>query len=92
MQTSNKLALFVLALFADSPGKSSWSVRLAFRLPLAIFTRCCLSFSSSFVSDVTSPTLNQPFFAHKCLWIIIADKVLVHGMVGLMDKPLTGAL
>ena len=90
MQTSNKMALFILALLADSPGKSSWSVRLAFRLPLAIFTRCCLSFSSSFVSDVTSSTLNQPFLL--CHWIIIADKALVHGMIGLMDKPLTGAL
>ena len=60
MLAFNKLALSVLARFADWPGESAyWPFRVSFRLPLSLFAFCCRSFSSSFVTEVTSSTLNH---------------------------------
>ena len=93
MLASDKLALSVLARFTGWPGESaSWPVQVSFRLPLSLFAFCCRSFSSSFVTEVTSSTLKPPRFALKCHEIIVADKVLVHGMISLKDHPFTGVL
>lgn len=84
MLASNKLALSVLARFAGWPGESaSWPVQLAFRLPLSLFAFCCRSFSSSFVTEVTSS---------KCHGITVADEVLVHRMISFKDHPFAGVL
>ena len=67
MLASDKLALSVLARFAGWPGESaSWPVQVSFRLPLSLFAFCCQSFSSSFVTEVTSSTSKPPRFVLKC--------------------------
>ena len=81
MLAFNKLALSVLAHFAGWPGESaSWPVQVSFRLPLSLFAFCCQSFSSSFVTEVTSSTLN-----HLVLFLSVTESLNARLFLGSGD-------
>ena len=81
MLAFNKLALSVLARCAGWPGESaSWPVQVSFRLPLSLFAFCCQSFSSSFVTEVTSSTLN-----HLVLFLSVTESLNARLFLGSGD-------